>query len=551
MVRIHTLAGNPLRARWIPVRRSLALQRVAQPCPALRRAAPLPPLSGVGGAGVAEVGCPFRRPFCVFLLLLYSRVFRMLEPPVVWREGMHLSQHHFQAQGRYFEALATFALRQLSPSGWGWLDVRLDDEALANGTATLLAARGILPDGTPFELSENTEVHPLPAPLPLGELASPTRVAYLLHLALPADRPDRGNVDTSDGAGSETTGPRRYREGTRLRLDETGVGGAATLAVALPRFQLLLEGEDPLEPGFVTLPVARLRRDPSGRFVQDRAFVPPALDVAAVPWLSALLSRLLEQLEARATGLRAERSRGGPAGEADATASLWLAHALHASLGALRPLAGRRPLHPEALFHELARLAGALATFTLEGGAERIPVYDHADPEPGFLALDSLLRAHLDTALPEGALLLPLVPARPERSGKDEVLLPAEGDPSSAFRMTSIRDPRAFGAASWTLVIEGASDPGQVAVHAREGLKVCSARFVARLVREALPGLGFVPLPTPPKGVPLRPGAVYLALDRAEPCWTAIVKGGELGIHLPGRLAATRITLAIVPGTPP
>ncbi len=473
----------------------------------------------------------------------------MLEPPIVWREGMHLSQHHFQAQGRYFEELATFALRQLAPSGWGWLEVRLDEEALANGSAALLQARGVLPDGSPFDLSSASQAHPLPEPLPLGDLASPTRVEHLLHLALPAYRRDRGNVEGRDGTPGGGPEPFRYREGEFLRVDETGVAGAASLPVALPRFHLLLMGEEAPDPGLVTLPVARLRRDPSGRFVEDRSFVPPALDVAAVPYLSALLERLLEQLEARAAGLRADRARGGVAGEGDATASLWLAHALHASLGALRPLSARSPLHPEALFHELARLAGALATFTMEGGADRIPVYRHSDPEPGFRALDTLLRAHLDTALPEGALLLPLLPARPERSGRDEVLLPAEGDLSTPFRMTPVRDPRAFGAATWTLVVEGAADPGEAVALARESLKVCSARFVARLVREALPGLGFTPLTTPPRGVPLRPGAAYLALDRAEPCWTAIVKGGEVGLHLPGRLAATRITLAIVPGT--
>ena len=39
---------------------------------------------------------------------------------VVWSEGMHLAQHQFQAQARYFEELPGFALQNLFFAPWGW-----------------------------------------------------------------------------------------------------------------------------------------------------------------------------------------------------------------------------------------------------------------------------------------------------------------------------------------------------------------------------------------------------------------------------------------------
>ena len=40
---------------------------------------------------------------------------------VVWQEGMHLSQHHFQAQNRYVEELVRFFASSLHTEGFGLL----------------------------------------------------------------------------------------------------------------------------------------------------------------------------------------------------------------------------------------------------------------------------------------------------------------------------------------------------------------------------------------------------------------------------------------------
>ena len=64
---------------------------------------------------------------------------------VVSSEGMHLAQHHFQAQSRYFEDSIQFAISHLFFKPYGLIAYHLDAEALRNGIVSLIHARGVMP----------------------------------------------------------------------------------------------------------------------------------------------------------------------------------------------------------------------------------------------------------------------------------------------------------------------------------------------------------------------------------------------------------------------
>ena len=90
---------------------------------------------------------------------------------VVWEEGMYLAPHHFQAQRRYVEDALAGAVAALFPFPWGVSTLALDTEALANGTLALARARGILPDGTPFNLPDADALPPLVTSIQPGSAA--------------------------------------------------------------------------------------------------------------------------------------------------------------------------------------------------------------------------------------------------------------------------------------------------------------------------------------------------------------------------------------------
>src|ERR1700730_14971540 len=120
---------------------------------------------------------------------------------VVWWEGMYLGPHHFQVQSRYFEDSIQFAASSLWFAGYGLAGVELDAEALQNATVSLLHARGILPDGLPFNVPEG---EPLPPVHAIGEHFPPTRDGITVLLGIPPRKPDGLNCSLVEGAGNGT-----------------------------------------------------------------------------------------------------------------------------------------------------------------------------------------------------------------------------------------------------------------------------------------------------------------------------------------------------------
>ena len=124
---------------------------------------------------------------------------------------MHLAQHHFQLQSRYFEDSASFALETLFPSPWGLVTCELDAEALLNGTVAVRSLQAVFPDGLPVQIPED----PAPRPLEVRERVSPTRESHVVVLCVPAYRPEGPNC--GEGGGSE----HRYRPGDVEVVDDT------------------------------------------------------------------------------------------------------------------------------------------------------------------------------------------------------------------------------------------------------------------------------------------------------------------------------------------
>ena len=72
---------------------------------------------------------------------------------IIWSEGMFLQPQHFQQHDRYLEKLLQGRTGPLLGYSWGFVHFELEGAALALGKIELAAARGVFPDGTPFDLS--------------------------------------------------------------------------------------------------------------------------------------------------------------------------------------------------------------------------------------------------------------------------------------------------------------------------------------------------------------------------------------------------------------
>lgn len=443
---------------------------------------------------------------------------------LVWTEGMHLAQHHFQAQCRYFESAMHFALSSVMHGIHGFVAAELDPDALWNGKVSLLRASGVMPDGLSFDLGDSD---PLPAERDVASLLSPGSEGTTVHLVIPPYRPTHANCAADGEPNGE---PRRFRAMSVSLFDETTGTDERTIQVGGRNLELV--GESELHDDHVGLPLARLRAEGSGHFVFDPLFVPPVLRVGASPRLMAIVQGLIEILEAKGEALRRQlpdaESMSEKAGHE--LTSLWLTHAIYSGLGPLRHHAQFGRAHPRDVYQDLVRLAGALCTFSLESEASDLPLYEHDRPGDTFGALDRHVRRHLEVVIQESYISVPL-----ERT-------------SANLHTALLTDKRTLGRAEWVLRIRSKVPSGTVITDVPRKVKICSAEDVMRLVGSAgLPALGIEHISTLPQAIPARVGSLYFRLLREGPPWELIQVRGSVGVYVPDTLADAELELLVVP----
>jgi type VI secretion system protein ImpJ len=441
---------------------------------------------------------------------------------------MYLAQHHFQVQSRYFEDSLAFAVNHLFFRSYGVAGLSLDAEALLNGTLVLIHARGVLPDGLPFDIPVSD---PAPSPREIRDLFSPTQDSHVVLLTIP---PYRSGAANCAPAGEPNHSTARFVAQTRLVTDEATGGDEQPVITGRKNFHLRLDHE--VEEGEVALPLARIRRDGAGQFVYDPSYVPPCLQIGASEQLLSLTARVLGILEQKSATMESERHGRGKGLREYAShevANFWLLHAVRSGMAPLRHLLELRSSHPEQLYLELSRLAGALSTFALDADPRALPAYDHDHLGDCFGELDRQIRRHLEIIIPTNCVAVPL-----ERV-------------TDYLYVARTIDPRCFGRGQWVLGVRSPGDRGEVIARVPSLLKICSSKHVERLFKEALPGLTLHHLPHPPAAVSPRIGTEYFALGHTgshstQICWTAIAQTHELGIYVPAALKGAELELVVV-----
>src|SRR6202142_1430927 len=430
---------------------------------------------------------------------------------LVWSEGMYLGPQHFQAQSRYFEDSVHFALSSLVFAPYGLGGYELDQEALANGTLCLIHARGVLPDGLVFQMPEEDS---LPAARNITDLFSPIRESITVHLAIAARSAGGPNCSVEGNGDSDTA---RFIGALEPTHDENTGRDEKPVRLGRKNIRLLLDTE--LADGLVTLPIARIGRDGSGHFVYDRNFVPPCLEISASARLMMMLRRIVEILDEKSANLTQAKTGGAKSAagwSSQEVANFWFLHSVNAALAPLRHLCFSKRGHPEELFVEMSRLAGALCTFALDSHPRNLPPYDHQNLTECFDKLDRHIRLHLETIVPTNCISIPLRPA------------------GNYYWEGEITDQRCLGRSRWVFAIHAEMGEAELMARTPQLIKVCTPPFVRELVKRALPGMALTHLPIPPPAISTRVETQYFGISRSGPCWDHMIKAHQIGVYVPG-----------------
>lgn len=442
---------------------------------------------------------------------------------VVWSEGMYLGPHHFQLQNRYFEDSVRFAVSSLWYEAWGMIGFELDAEALRNGTVSMLHGRGVFPDGLPFNMPDSDM---LAEPRNIAELFPPVRDNLLVMLAVPSRRIDGLNCVE---AGAPESAAVRFLAQPRTLHDETTGRDEKPVRVARKNIRFLLD----IEPAgdAQTIPLARVKRDGAGRFIYDPEFIPPVMKISASERIMMILRRLIEILEDKSGALGRGKTTGAKSWAEYSTrdiASFWMLHSINAALAPLRHHYLSKRGHPEELYVELARLAGALCTFAIDSHPRSVPLYDHMRLEDTFNQIDHHIRTHLETIVPTNCITIPLTKT------------------ADYFYEGEVTDQRCLGPSRWVLAIRSPIGEADLIARTPQLTKVCSKAFVPELVKRALPGLGLTHLPVPPSAISTRVDTQYFSISKSGPCWDHLVKTRQAGVYVPGELPDPDVELLVV-----
>ncbi|MBB4010028.1 type VI secretion system protein ImpJ [Rhizobium taibaishanense] len=420
---------------------------------------------------------------------------------------MFLRVQHFQQSDRWTERLVRSVSRSLSPYPWGILEIGLDRSALAIGQFALSGLRGILPDGTPFDAPEDTD---LPAALELDESVKNA----IVYLALPARQPGKADMAQTGAAAANSV----RLLGSPYEAPDANVETdfIAPIDVARLNLRLLKTGDD--LAGYELLGLARVTEVRSDKAVLlDPDFIPPSLNCMASSRLNELMTELLGIVRHRAEAI-AERI-GDPTirGTAE-VGDYFLLQILNRADPMLKhALANATRLHPMSFYELCIQLAGELATFTMDSKrATDFPAYRHDDLKATFGAVFEDLRTSLSSVLAQSAVAIELVERR------------------HGVRVGTINDRTLLRDAGFVLAVRADMSAEDVRRTLPARIKIGPVERIAELVNVALPGIPVRPLPVLPRQLPYRAGTIYFELDTKTPLWKQLETSGAIALHLAG-----------------
>ncbi|OYW61257.1 MAG: type VI secretion system-associated protein [Bosea sp. 12-68-7] len=422
---------------------------------------------------------------------------------VVWSEGLFLRPHHFQQSDRYLENLLENRVRHVTPYPWGFSVLEIDRDLAQQSRIGLRRAVGIMPDGTPFAMPDNS---PLPAAIEVPENAA----GQIVWLSLPLASPNTREVeDALSGSAS------RYVPATEMLIDSTAsLRIEEEIDVAHPR--LSLELRKTAKAGYVGLALGRVLEVRDRAILFDEKFAPPVLVCCAYPVIEGWLDRVIGWIDNKLEEL-ARYAADPTAGGGLQSADYFMLQLLNRQIPQLRHLRQSRYVHPERLFETFLGLAGELATFTTaERRARDYPAYDHDDLEACFTPLVRDIQDFLSANLGRRAIRLEITERAP-----------------NAF-MSTIRDRSLVRNA--TLVLEVAARRPLTEIQAQfpQLFKVGPNTKMNEIVHAHLPGISLVHLPTPPPQIRALTDHVYFYLDRTSPLWPEFSTASSIGMHFSG-----------------
>ncbi|HEX8873966.1 MAG TPA: type VI secretion system baseplate subunit TssK [Nitrosospira sp.] len=425
---------------------------------------------------------------------------------VVWAEGLFLQPQHFQQHDRYFERLIEGRTSPLLGYSWGFVNLELNRNAMAIGKVQLTAARGIFPDGTPFDFPDEDT-----SPIPL-DIEGDIRNEFIV-LALPMRRP---GMDETGPADAQNNTLARFAVG-ELEVADSNANSNNSAFLQVGQLRLRLMRKQDVTDAYTTLDVVQIvERRADNQLVIQKEFIPPMLHAGSDTTLSGYVSELQGLLHQRGETLAARVAQPGRGGVAEVADFLML-QTINRYEPLIAHISAHSLLHPERLFSICLSLAGDLATFSSGNRRPmRYPEYQHDALAICFTPLITELRRSLSMVLEQSAIAIELQ------------------DRKYGVRVATISDRELLKSAHFILAVSAQLPTEALRARFPAQVKIGSVERIRDLVNLALPGIPLNSLPVAPRQIPFHAGYSYFELERGGEIWKQLERSGGLAMHIAG-----------------
>lgn len=440
--------------------------------------------------------------------------------PLFWHQGLFLQPQHFQLQDAHVRAQFADHRTFGTPDQWGVAELRIEREALENGSFSLNAGRFLFQDGTFTAFPGNALLEARAFKGSWIEGGKPLTVYAGLK-----KWNDQGEnvtlVEKFEGLFDIPTRAVAPKDPEQVP-DLHAAGPPGTVQRLHYVVKLFWETELELLGEYHLLPIAQLERFGDEIRLSER-FVPPAMTVYASDVLAAIVKEIRDQVTARCHKLESYKSQKGVQtaefGSRDMVYLLAL-RSLNRYVPLLFHLLGNPGLHPWTVFGVLRQLIGELSSFSeqvnvlgeLEDGRLLLEDYAHDRLWPCFSSAQRLITRLLDEITAGPQYTLPLL---------------FDG----TYYSTDLEPAMLEGGNRYFLVLRTEHDPKQVLQSIATVTKLSAREFLPIIIARALPGIELEHLPVPPQELPRRAHCIYFLINHRDDQWNYVEKNRNIGLY--------------------
>ncbi|OOF82636.1 type VI secretion system-associated protein [Rodentibacter ratti] len=439
---------------------------------------------------------------------------------VLWKEGLFIRPQHFQQESRFLTAQLKQVI-DISAYNLGFENVIFDQQQLAYGKFALIQCRGVMPDGTLFDLPL---IDNLPSPMSVdGNLIGET-----IYLCLPIAINGEGEVKylTNNSEAVDSKSEIIFAD----IKDAHSENGGYTQIELLKNQYFFKSSLDDLS-NYVVLPIARIKDiSLDHQVVLDEDFYPMSLHISAMPLFVKKLSELSDLISLRAQNIVSRIGHPEQSGVADVNDFLMLL-TLNRVLPLVKNIVKLGKNHPLDVYEFLASLRSELATFVLK---ERFSetFYDYLHDNPAF-SLNSLfndIRAYLSVVSNAKVIPLPIIAHQ------------------YGIYTAKVNDSSLYSTAEFIIAVKAHLQPDLLKSQFVQQTKISSIEQINQLVHLQLPGVPVHALPIAPRYLPYHSGFMYFQLDKTSPFWKNLVSSSGFGFHITGNYPGLEIEFWAIRG---